>query len=279
MPHPLLTKLERLDRRWIYLLIIIGVAAPLFLKFGIAPQVTPPVRAYYDAIEQLPTGSFVLVSADYDPGGKAELNPMMQATLRHLCEKHMRMVIMTLWSTAPSLVEQQVNLICRDEYKLKYGEDYCYLGQKEGREAVIVEMGRSIRSTFPLDYYHTPIEQLPIMQSVENYSSFALLANLSVGYPGTKEYVQYAQARFGITIISGASAVSVPEYAAYLQSGQLRGLLTGISGAAEYESMLKKPGLALITMGGQTTGHLILIFFIIIGNVIFFINRRSRSAR
>jgi hypothetical protein len=236
------------------------------------------VQAYYDAIDKLPAGSLVLFSADYDPGGKAELNPMMQATLRHLCEKHLRIVLLTLWSTAPALVEQQMNLICRDEYKLIYGEDYCYLGQKEGREAVIVEMGRSLRSAFPLDYYHSPIEQLPIMRSVENYSSFALLVNISAGYPGTKEYVQYVQARFGIDIVSGASAVSIPEYAAYLQSGQLRGLLTGISGAAEYESMLKKPGLALITMGGQTTGHLIIIFFIVIGNVIYFVNRRARNA-
>ncbi|MBI5059285.1 hypothetical protein HZB60_05830 [candidate division KSB1 bacterium] len=278
MSHLFLSKLEKLDRRWIYLFIALSVALPLFLKFGIAPAVTPPVRAFYNAIEELPAGSLVLLSADYDPGGKAELNPMMQATLRHLCERRLRFVVITLWSTGPALVEQQVNLICRDEYGLKYGEDYCYLGQKEGREAVIVEMGRSLRSAFPLDYYHTPIERIPLMRTVENYASFALLVNISAGYPGTKEYVQYVQARFGIPIVSGASAVSVPEYSAYLQSGQLRGLLTGISGAAEYESLLKKPGLALITMGGQTTGHLIIIFFIVVGNVIFFINRRSRSA-
>lgn len=278
MPHPLLTKLEKLDRRWIFLFIALGVALPLFLKFGIAPNVTPPVQAFYDQIEQLPARSLVLFSADYDPGGKAELSPMMQAALRHLCANGHRVVIITLWSTAPAMVEQQTNLICRDEFKLKYGEDYCYLGQKEGREAVIVEMGRSLRSAFPLDYYHTPIEQLPIMQAVQNYASFALLVNISSGYPGTKEYVQYVQSRFGIAIISGASAVSVPEFSAYLQSGQLKGLLTGISGAAEYEALIQRPGLALITMGGQTTGHLVIIFFIVIGNVIFFINRRARRA-
>jgi hypothetical protein len=139
-------------------------------------------------------------------------------------------------------------------------------------------MGRSIRTTFPLDYYHTPIEQIPLMQSVTNYRSFDLVVNISSGYPGTKEYVQYAQSRFGFPMVSGASAVSIPEYSAYLQSGQLSGLLTGISGAAEYESMLKRPGLALITMGGQTVGHLVIIFFIIFGNVVFFINRRARRA-
>jgi hypothetical protein len=175
-------------------------------------------------------------------------------------------------------VEGLVNQVCRDEFKQEYGKDYVYLGQKEGREAVMVEMGRSIRSTFPLDYYHTPIEQIPLMQTVENYASFALMVNISAGYPGTKEYVQYVQSRFKVNLVSGASAVSVPEYSAYYQSGQLAGLLTGISGAAEYETLIGKPGLALVTMGGQTVGHLTIIFFIVMGNVIFFINRRRKAA-
>ncbi len=272
-----LQKLEKLDRRWIYLFIAIAVAIPLFLKFGVAPAVTPPVQAYYDAIEQLPEGSMVLCSFDYDPGSRAELNPMAQATLRHLMMKKHKLVILTLWATAPALIESNINLVCRDEFKAEYGKDYVYLGQKEGREAVMVEMGRSIRSTFPLDYFHTPIEQIPLMQEVQNYASFALLVNVSAGYPGTKEYVQYVQSRFNIKMVSGASAVSVPEYSAYFQSNQLKGLLTGISGAAEYETLIKKTGLATITMGGQTMGHLVIIFFILIGNVLYFINRKKRA--
>jgi hypothetical protein len=138
-------------------------------------------------------------------------------------------------------------------------------------------MGRSIREAFPRDHYQTPIEQLPIMREVQNYASFPLLVNISSGYPGTKEYVQYVESRFAIPLISGSSAVSVPEYSAYYTSGQLRGLLTGITGAAEYESLLNRRGLAMIAMGGQTMGHLIIVLFILLGNVVFFVNRRSRT--
>lgn len=277
MPSPMLSKLEKLDRRWIYLFIALGVTLPLFIKFTLPPKITPPVKAFYDAIEKLPAGSLVLCSIDYDPGGRAELNPMTVAAFRHLLNRGHKLVILTLWSTGPALVEGLMNDVCRDEFKKEYGKDYVYLGQKEGREAVMVEMGRSIRSTFPLDYYHTPIEQIPLMQHVENYASFDLMVNISAGYPGTKEYVQYVQSRFKIDIVSGASAVSVPEYSAYYQSGQLKGLLTGISGAAEYETLLERPGLALVTMGGQTVGHLIIVFFILMGNVIYFVNRRGRA--
>jgi hypothetical protein len=114
------------------------------------------------------------------------------------------------------------------------------------------------------------------MQDVENYASFALLVNVSAGYPGTKEYVQYVQGRFSIPLISGSSAVSVPEYSAYFQAGQLQGLLTGITGAAEYEILIKKAGLAMIAMDGQTMGHFTIIAFIIFGNVVFYLSRRKR---
>ncbi len=273
----LLKRFEKLDRRWIFLFIALAVALPLFVDLGMSPSTTPPVQDFYDQIERLPERSLVLCSMDYDPGGKAELSPMAYAVLRHLMDKNCRVVIITLWSTAPGLIEGLVNDVCRDEYHRKYGEDYCYLGFKEGREAVMVGMGRSIRATFPQDHYRTPISQLPIMNDVENYSSFPLLVNISSGYPGTKEYVQYVESRFAIPLISGASAVSVPEYSAYYTSGQLRGLLTGITGAAEYENLIKHKGLAIIAMGGQTMGHLIIIFFILAGNVIYFVNRHRRA--
>lgn len=277
MAKSILDKLESLDRRWIFLAIGLAVAFPIFIRFGLQPHVSPPVQAFYDTIEQLPPHSRVLCSFDFDPGAKAELLPMCVAVLRHIIEKGHKPVIFTLWSLAPSMVEEQCNEICRREYGLTYGVDYVYLGFKEGREAVMVSMGRSMRDAFPTDFYGTPIEELPIMSDVENYSSFALLVNISSGYPGTKEYVQYVEARFDIPLISGASAVSVPEYAAYYQSGQLEGLLTGMTGAAEYEKLIHRPALGHIAMDGQTVGHLVIIAFIVFGNLVYLLNRRRKA--
>jgi hypothetical protein len=277
MAQSMIQKLEKLDRRWVFLAMAIAVASPLFFKLGLAPKTTPPVKAFYDYVEALPPKSRVLCSFDFDPGSKAELNPMCFAMLEHLMMRGHRPVIITLWSTAPALIERNVNMICRDKYGKEYGVDYCYLGLKEGREAVMVAMGKSIRTTFPVDFYRTPISQLPIMNGVENYDQFEALFNVSGGYPGTKEYVQYVTTRFDIPLLSGASAVSVPEYAAYFQSGQLKGLLTGITGAAEYEALIGQPGLAITSMDGQTMGHFVIILFILFGNVVYFLSRRQKA--
>ena len=277
MVKSILNTLETLDRRWIFLAMGIAVAIPIFFHLGLVPEPSPPVKAFYETIENLPRHSRVLCSLDYDPGSKAELDPMSIAVLRHLLQNGHKPVVITLWQTAPSMIEGVCNQVCAREFKKEYGKDYAYLGLKEGREAVMVAMGRSIRDAYPEDFYGTPIGNLPLMQDIENYSSFALLVNVSAGYPGTKEYVQYVEARFSIPLISGASAVSVPEYAAYYQAGQLKGLLTGMTGAAEYESLIHRPDVAILAMDGQTIGHFVIIGFILLGNLVFLINRRRKA--
>ncbi|MDP8237810.1 MAG: hypothetical protein P9X24_01855 [Candidatus Hatepunaea meridiana] len=274
----ILKSLEHLDKRWIFLLVAIAVLIPLVIPLEVPLKISTPTQNFYDHIERLPEGSMVLLSSDYDPGSKAELYPMTEATLRHLFRRNLKVVALSLWPAGPPMVELALENILKERGNdKKYGTDYVNLGFKEGREAVMVDMGRSIRVAFPVDYHGTSIAELPLMDRVQNYSSFPLFVNLSVGYPGTKEYVQYAQSRFKLTMITGAGAVSVPEYSAYLQSGQISGMLMGISGCAEYEQLLEEPGLALTFMNAQSAGHVLIILLIIAGNVVYFMVKRGEK--
>jgi len=277
-PTPLISRLDKLDRRWIFLLVAIAVLIPLIFPLRIPLQTSASTQAYYDRIEALPEGSLVLMSCDYDPGSKAELYPMTEATVRHVFRKNLRLVIFSLWPAGPPMVEIALQKVLAERKNdKKEGIDFVNLGFKDGREAVIVDLGRSFRTVFPKDYHGNPIDEIPIMKGVENYASFPLFANISVGYPGTKEYVQYAQSRFNITMISGAGAVSVPEFSAYLQTGQLKGMLSGIAGCAEYEQLLQHPALALTFMDAQSAGHLLIVFMIVVGNVIYFMTRKKKG--
>jgi hypothetical protein len=269
-------RLANMDKRWVFLCILLAVGMPLFFPINLPMRASKPVRDFYDEIEALPQGSMVLLSGDYDPGTKAELYPQNVAILHQLCRRHIKVVAIALWPTGPPMVERAFNEVAVEQYGYVYGEDFVNLGFKEGREAVMVEMGRSIREAFPVDFYGTPIGEIPLMAKVENYESFPLLIDISAGYPGTKEYVQYTQDRFDIQLLSGAPAVSVPEFSAYYQSRQIRGMLTGIAGGAEYEALIERPGLSARAMDGISIGHLVIIFFIIIGNVFYFMGGRRK---
>ena len=63
----LLTRLESFDRRWIFLAMALAVVIPLIYPLGLPVEPSPPVKAIYDTIEDLPPNSTVLVSIDLDP--------------------------------------------------------------------------------------------------------------------------------------------------------------------------------------------------------------------
>jgi tetrahydromethanopterin S-methyltransferase subunit D len=61
-----------------------------------------------------------------------------------------------------------------------------------------------------------------------------------------------------------------------LSSGQLTGLLGGLKGAAEYETLVDRKGRGLKGMDSQSIVHLLLVGFIVLGNVILLYQRRKR---
>lgn len=265
----LLRSLEKLDRRWLFGAMGVLVLLPLLFPLALPLYVSPPVKGFVDAMDAIPDGSTVLMSCDYDPGAIPEVVPMTKTALRHLLDKHCKVVITVLWNGGPGLVDRVVRQVIEQEYPtLKYGVDYVNLGYKAGNEAVMVLMGQGVVNAFPKDYRGSDTRSMPIMQGVRDYTSFPLLVSISAGYPGTKEWVQQVQARFHLPMVAGVTAVSAPEYYPYLQSHQLRGLLGGMAGAAEYEKARNEKGTATRGMDAQSLAHFFVALCILLGNVV-----------
>ncbi len=259
--------LKNLDRRWIFLAVGLLTVVPLVSGFHIAP-VKPGHRAqgFYDAIEALPEGSTVLLAGDYDPGTIAENYPAHLAAVRHLFSRNIKIVAIALYPGGPPLSEEVLTIGAR-EYHKTLGVDYVNLGYKSGNEVVMSRMGLSVPSTFPVDIRGVSVSEIPVMKGIENFSSFALLVNISAGYPGTKEWVQQVVSRYHIPMVAAVTAVSAPEYYPYLQTKQLHGLLGGMAGAAEYEALIGHAGLAMRGMDAQSLAHVFIALLIILGNI------------
>jgi hypothetical protein len=273
----ILEELERLDRRIIFIFIFLSIAIPLLLPVNLDFSVTQPVQSFYDAIEELPPGSKVLVSCDYDPGSMPELFPMNVAVFHHLLSRDLKVITMQLWATGTLLAELAMAEVLEDFPDKEYGKDWVNLGFKEGREVVMVSMGTNIPRTFPYDSRGNKVEDLPIMKGVHTYDDIALFMNVSGGLPGTKEWVLQVQSRYHVKLGSGCTAVSAPEFYPYVQSGQLVGLLGGMKGAAEYEKLVQRPGTAQRGMDAQSVSHIVVFLFILIGNIAYFSVRGKKK--
>lgn len=271
------SKIGSIDRRIIFLLIFVAVAWPLIQPMRLPIDVSPPVQGLYEAVEAVPRGSIVMLAADYSPDTMPELQPMVDTFIRHAFSRDLRLVVACLWPASPPLVERALTPLA-EEYGKVYGVDYVNLGYMAGGTVTLLGMGASIPSTFPSDYGGTPVREIPLMQEVRNFDDIAVVMEVSAGTPGTREWVQQVQSRFQVVLGSGTTAVGAPNFYPYVQSGQLVGLLGGLKGAAEYETLIGAPGTATKGMDAQSIVHALIVAFILLGNLSYLMSKRSGAA-
>ena len=271
------------ERRVVFLYVGIAVALPLFMTLSQKITISPEVEAVYNTLEGLPKGSKVLVSFDYDPPSAPELQPMAEAFLYYCFAHDLKVIMMGLWPQGPMQANLAIEEVLNNEKikpkNLKYGEDYVNLGFQTGYEFVIQRMGSDFRSMFPTDYRGTPYEQIPLVKNVKNFSNIDYCFNLSAGFPGTREWVQIAVDRYGVILGAGNTAVQAPQMYPFMRAGQLVGLLGGMVGAAEFELLTQWIGKGTKFMISQSFAHVIVIAFIIIGNVAFFRSERKTGLK
>lgn len=276
---------REVDRRIIFLFIGIATSVPLLFNITFKEKPTPIVKSVFNKIETLPPGSKILVSYDYGPSMAPEVDPMANAFLRHAMTRGHRLYVMALWATGQSLAATGVDSVIRKEFPEKvYGEDYVNIGFKAGGIGVLKVIVTDIRKMYLTDVNGLDLDSLPIFDGIKSLKDMDLLISIGGGFPGVKEWVLFAASPGSIPCAGGCAAVSAPLLYPYYPR-QLVGLLGGIKAAAEYESELKKhytqfedmptPGIKM--MGPQTLSHLVVIAFIVIGNISFFVGRRRKK--
>jgi hypothetical protein len=272
-------RLLRLDRRIIFLLIGLATLLPLLYPAGLPIRVSPEVRKIYDHIESLSEGSIVLLSFDFEPGGKPELYPMAIALLRHAFRKNLKVLGTTLWPAGAGLAETALSSIAEETGKER-GKDYVFLGYAPGDSSAVISMGQDFHAAFPTDYYGVKTENLPLLTPIRTLRDVQYVISLSVGFPGLDTWYVYGKEKYGFELGGGCTAVSAPRFYPLLQTGQINGLLGGLRGAAEYEILLGQEGKALAGMDAQSATHFLIIFLIVVCNGVYlFTGREKRQQR
>ena len=277
--------LKNLDRRWIFLLMFLAVALPILFEIQFPEKETGLARAVFGEIEALDEGDPVLLAFDFDPASEGELGPMATAFVRHCCEKKVKMYFLALWPVGPQMIEGTVEKVIKADFPhLVYGEDYVNLGFKSGNEGVIKVIVTDLRGLYTTDARGSNIDQIPMCKDIENLQNMKLIINISAGYAGTKEWVQYAATPYPdkIRLVAGCTGVQAPLLYPYIPE-QLPGLLGAIKGAAEYEKLVvdkyggDDPDPKYLEgkrrMGPQLIAHVLMIALIVVGNMVYFAGR------
>lgn len=281
-----LDRLSNLDRRVIFLLIALAVIIPLIMHYTTSIPPSLIVQTLFDKMEAMPPGAKLLISFDYGPSTVPENQPMANALVRHALEKGHRVYLMALWPTGARQSQELIEEIISVEYPNKIeGEDWIHLGYKAGNQGLINTLMSDVKAMYTTDITGRAIDEFPMMDEVNTLRDFDLILALGSGFPGTKEWVQFAGDPGNIPVGGGTTAVMAPLLFPYYPK-QMVGLMGGLQGAAEYEAALihkypqlsQRSRIASTSMGPQVTAHLVIIAFIIVGNITYlFERRRSRK--
>jgi len=266
------------DRRYIYLAVAFYVIFPVIVPMKLPIMLSPEVKQLYDAVESLPDSSTVLLTFDYYPSTLAETEPMSRAALHHLFRKDCKILTLTTIPLGGPSIAERVTRELAEEYNKIYGVDFCNLGYKANYVAVLKGLGASVETIYPTDNSGTPLSELPMMANIKNYDDIdfiiAIADNSIIDY-----WISIVNAQYGTRVGTGVTAVMAPRYFAYLASGQMTGMLGGMKGAAEYETLLNKPAAANKGMSSQSLVHLFIIFSVVAGNAIYFRDKKKNRKR
>ena len=283
-------KLLSMDRRWLFLVVFLGVAIPILFPIGLPVTTTASTRAAFDFVETLKPGDVVVLSFDYGPSSAPENDPMAEGFMRQCFVRKIRLIVIALYPLGGlTLANNSVARVVPQFPNLRYGEDYVNLGYKDGAAAVLRALDKGFVGPFPVDVRGTPIGKIPIMRDVRSIRDVKLVYSVATGIIG-EWWITQMHPQSGTPVIVGPTAVGAPKYYAYLNAGQMVGMVGGMKGAAEYEKLIaaKHPELAQFYrstrgftatkgMDGQTVIHVMIILFIIIGNVAYMRTSRKKA--
>ncbi len=267
-------RMLKIDRRIIFVVIGLCTLLPLLYPIGLPIRITSEVQSVYDHIESLPERSVFLLSIDFDPASKPELYPQAIALLKHAFRKNLRVVAMTLWVSGTGMADQLVTQVAQEMGK-ENGKDYVFLGWSPGQQAVIINMGQDLYSAFPSDYGGKPTKDLPILNGVRSLKDVDYVVCLGAGRPGVEEWYVFGKDKYKFELGGGCTGVMAPGLYPLLRSGQINGLIGGLRGAAEYESLVGQKGKAVAGMDAQSATHIAIIVLVAICNLFYFSLRQQ----
>ncbi len=281
-------------RRLIYLLMILAVGLPIVFGISQKPSRLVSAERMYDVVEQVRVqpGEVAMIWLDFGPNTIAENEPQAQVLIEHLFRRRIPVILLSQYQQAERFLTKIPNEVAqRLEAEMpgqqwRYGEAWVNAGFRPGGAIFIQSMANAVDVSKFLgrDVNGMPISHYPAFSSIGGVERVKLVGEITGLIGVFDNIIQFFQKNdYRPTIVHGCTSITIPEAYIFLDSGQLKGLLEGIAGAAWYSEVLKKhfPSSEnkelLVTNTALSAAHVVLILLIVLGNIVPFFERRRAN--
>ena len=258
-----------IDRRIIYLSVIVVFFIPYIQPIGLPIPITKNTIEMYDIIESLPEGSIVVVATNTGVNKYPEIGPGWVALTKHLFERNVKVLFWGIHEEAgfvSGLILDSFN------FEKEYGVDYARFGWIPGLEVGIAAVADDMHGVLSTDIFGTKIESLPIMDDVKTAADVDLLVCGSTSNEHDL-YVKHWVSAYGTRMVVNTIGLSLSNVIPFYDAGQVEAYLNGQMGGAEYEVKTKSPGEGVKALDVQSLGHLIVLLYIVLGNISALVNK------
>lgn len=274
----LLARLQHIDRRVLYALLAIAVSLPFLVATPVpAPAISDQTRGFYQTIEALAADparrdKMVILSANFSASTAAENLTQAEVVTRHLMKRRLKFAIFDFVDPQGQDLAQQVATRLQGQYGYRYGADYVNWGFRPVGSAVptVKAMVRDIPAAIGTDTRRTPIAQIPVMKGIRTQGDIGAIIEITgaASLPIWLGYFQRAsETAPPVPTLFATTGVQAPEAFPLLKSGQLQGMLNGLTGAIEYETLLGERGFATKASASLSYAHFLIVTLIVLGNI------------
>jgi len=272
-----MTVTEMLGRNYkqiIYLALFASLAIPMINPIGLPIPIDKTTADIYNKIETLQPGDVVVLGSNIGAAIYAEVYPQYVAIMEHVLRKDgVKLLLVDHGTEGPIFTEralQELNVYNRKTY----GVDFVHLGFIAGGEAAIAGLCRDLHALLQVDYKGNSISSLPMLDDINGAQDFTIVIDFTAS-ADSQFWLNQAYATYGTAIAFGLTAVKVPDAYAYYTAGQIFGIVESLKGAAGYEILINRPGIAAKGMDAQSIAHLLYIALVLLGNLAYYMGGRK----
>jgi len=242
--------------------------------FGSPLVIDPaPVNTFRAEVAKLSPGAVVVVSFDYGPATEAEMGPLAELIVRDLLDHQARIITVSLRPEGAAMAQRLLDRL-KDERPTN--PQTLNLGYLPGQTAGVRSL--AFLSTAPLFRDgRKSLRDYPAWKDVGGLDDVALIVLVADGPLPVRWWVEQVGpgTQANRPIVAAVSAAAIPTVRPYYnqmnpQAGQLRGLLSGVTGAAAYENRLHGQGRAMEGLAAQSVAHLGLVVLGLVGTLVGF---------
>lgn len=275
----ILAKIQIIDRRILYLLIALVIILPLELRPKQHPKaIFKEVTNTYKTIDSVPKDKVVLLSNVWGPGTLAENGPQMEVLVRHMFQRGIKFVIIS-WDQEGAVWTYNIPNQLQKEYHKSYGKDWVHVGYRPPPIYIVASgMAKNFQQSLGgHDRFNKKLSDLPVTKNIKDYKQIGAVIEITPSAT-LGSWIAYFTQPHKIPLIYCPTAVMAPDAYPFLDSGQIKGMLNGVIGAAQYETLIGRGDVATdaaATAWALSAAHIYILLLIFLGNLGYLLSKRA----